>query len=114
MASTLHASTGNTAEALPPRERVNHLAHAAAELVREEFGQDAKVFWFGSWPRGTARWNSDIDLAVLPAKEVSISDWGRLRGHIEDLRTLYTFDLVDMTEVSDELRKEIESEGIPL
>ncbi|WP_369773439.1 hypothetical protein [Thioalkalivibrio sp. ALM2T] len=73
----------------PPRPRLGTEDRATASLIR-------------------------IALAVLPGREVSISDWGRLREHIEDLRTLYTFDLVDMTEVSDELRKEIESEGIPL
>ena len=111
MESAGYANIPKAEEAVSPRERVTGLAHDAAAIVREEFGDDARVIWFGSWPRGTARWNSDIDLAIVPARHVSVSDWGRLRGRIEDLRTLYTFDLVDLTEASDELRRDVEDHG---
>lgn len=84
------------------------LARAGTGIVREEVGGNARVIRFAPWPRGTARWNSDIDLAIVPARDVSISDRGRQRGRIEDLRTLYTFDLA---EASDELRRDIEDHG---
>ena len=114
MESNTHASTRSTPQTPAPRDRVNELARAAASLVREEFGPDARVVWFGSWPRGTARRNSDIDVAILPPKPATPADWGRLRGRIEDLRTLYSFDLVDMTAASSDLLAEIERDGIPL
>lgn len=95
-------------------DRVTSLASDAAGIIREELGASSRIFWFGSWAKGTARPHSDIDLAVIPPKDVTGRDWSRLRERIEEMPTLYSFDLVDLTEVSEALRSEIEQHGVPV
>ncbi|WP_019594249.1 nucleotidyltransferase family protein [Thioalkalivibrio sp. ALM2T] len=70
------------------------------------------MIWFGSWAKGTARPHSAIDLAVIPSRKATSRDWGRLRERIEELPTLYSFDLVDLSEASETLRSEIEQYGV--
>ena len=70
----------------------------------------AKIVLFGSRARGDHRAHSDIDLAVygLPA-----GAWDAFEDAIDALPTLLSFDLVNMEqEISAELRKSIERDGI--
>jgi len=58
------------------REAVEHLV---AELAPEE------VWLFGSWARGEARWDSDVDLLVVvpyegDPKELTLRGYRALRG----------------------------------
>lgn len=98
--------------AISATDRVARLASDAAGIIREEVGESSRIIWFGSWPKGTARPHSDIDLAVIPSREVTGRDWSRMRERIDGLPTLYSFDLVDMTEASEALRSEIEQYGV--
>jgi len=41
-------------------------------------------------------------------------DWSRVRERIEEMPTLYSFDLVDLTEASEALCSEIEQHGVPV
>jgi predicted nucleotidyltransferase len=48
-------------EALTPtQEKVDLAVKTAVEIA-----QPSRVILFGSWPRGEAKWDSDLDLAVL-------------------------------------------------
>jgi predicted nucleotidyltransferase len=44
----------------PTQEKVDEAVRAAVEVARP-----SRVILFGSWPRGEARWDSDLDMAVL-------------------------------------------------
>jgi predicted nucleotidyltransferase len=44
----------------PTQEKVDLAVKTAVEVA-----QPARVILFGSWPRGEAKWDSDLDLAVL-------------------------------------------------
>jgi predicted nucleotidyltransferase len=44
----------------PTQEKVDLAVKTAIEIA-----QPSRVILFGSWPRGEARWDSDLDLAVL-------------------------------------------------
>src|SRR5271166_4290556 len=44
----------------PTQEKVDLAVKAAIEIA-----QPSRVILFGSWPRGEAKWDSDLDMAVL-------------------------------------------------
>ncbi|WP_420238513.1 nucleotidyltransferase domain-containing protein [Telmatobacter bradus] len=55
----------STLETLSPtEEKVDLAVRTAIEIARP-----SRVILFGSWPRGEARWDSDLDLAVLVEDE---------------------------------------------
>ncbi|WP_018170032.1 nucleotidyltransferase family protein [Thioalkalivibrio sp. ALMg9] len=109
---TFRVTAAHDQDAKLALNRVTGLASEAAEFVREELGEASEVIGFGSWAKGTARPHSDIDLAVIPSGEATSRDWGRLRERIEELPTLYSFDLVDISEASETLRSEIQQHGV--
>jgi uncharacterized protein len=97
---------------IPASDRVRRLASDAAGIIREELEGSSQALWFGSWAKGAARPHSDIDQAVIPPKDATSRDWS-LRERIEEMPTLYSFDLIDLTEASEALRPEIEQHGAP-
>ncbi len=94
-------------EALAPsQEKVNLAVKTAVEVANP-----TRVILFGSWARGEARWNSDLDMAVfLPdGSESKLFDIRRaLRRRLDDLPM--TIDLVMATEgFANQFRDEINS-----
>jgi predicted nucleotidyltransferase len=82
-------------EALAPtQEKVDLAVRTAIEVA-----QPSRVILFGSWPRGEAKWDSDLDMAVLMPEEF-LSDLGEIHRRIR--RRLHeipmTIDLVVTTE----------------
>jgi predicted nucleotidyltransferase len=82
-------------EALAPtQEKVDLAVKTAVEIA-----QPSRVILFGSWARGEARWDSDLDLAVL-MPDSSEPQLGRihrsLRRKLDELPM--TIDLVVATE----------------
>ncbi|MDR3773578.1 MAG: nucleotidyltransferase domain-containing protein [Terracidiphilus sp.] len=47
-------------ELAPTQEKVDRAVQLAVEVA-----QPSRVILFGSWPRGEAKWDSDLDMAVL-------------------------------------------------
>ena len=82
-------------EALAPtQEKVDLAVKIAVEVA-----QPSRVILFGSWPRGQARWDSDLDLAVLlpDSAEDKVHEIRRtLRRKLDELPM--TIDLVMTTE----------------
>ena len=82
-------------EALSPtQEKVDLAVKAVVEIARP-----SRVILFGSWARGEARWNSDLDLAVLmpDSAEPELGSVHRnLRRKLDELPM--TIDLVVATE----------------
>ncbi len=96
MASTTTAEQVRAAlESLAPtQEKVDLAVKAAVEVAHP-----TRVILFGSWARGQARWDSDLDLAVvLPdSAEPLLPDLHRaLRQRLRDVSM--TIDLVMFTE----------------
>ena len=82
-------------EALAPtQEKVDLAVQAAVEIA-----QPSRVIVFGSWARGEAKWDSDLDLAVLMPDSPE-PDLGtvhrRLRRKLDEVPM--TIDLVVTTE----------------
>lgn len=71
-----------------------------------------KVIIFGSRARGDYKVNSDIDLAVIFNNNEK-DNFIKLQTKLEELNTLYKFDIVDFKSVKDDkFKKEIEKDGI--
>lgn len=70
-----------------------------------------RVILFGSRARRDHHERSDVDLA-LDAPDLSLSDWTRLHLDIDDARTLYRVDLLQLHKAPRRLRQRIDSEGV--
>jgi len=60
----------------PTSEKVDLAVRAAIETA-----DPSRVFLFGSWPRGEAAWDSDLDLAVLVPDSAS-EQLGQIRKEL--------------------------------
>lgn len=76
--------------------QVSEVIKKVAEICRQ-YGA-TEVLLFGSRAKGTARENSDIDIAVS-----NVKNYDALTEEIENLLTLYTVDIVDMNACQNKL-----------
>jgi len=94
-------------EALAPtQEKVDLAVRTAVEVAKP-----SRVILFGSWPRGEARWDSDLDMAVL-VPDTAESQQGEIRRALRQRLTEIpmTIDLVVATEeFANRFRDEINS-----
>ena len=74
-----------------------------------EFNFKGTVYLFGSSVREDFKESSDIDLAVLTSDKKIIT---LLRYQLEELPIPYKIDLVDLEEVSKDLKEEILKSGV--
>jgi predicted nucleotidyltransferase len=80
----------------PTQEKVDLAVKTAIEIA-----QPSRVILFGSWARGEAKWDSDLDLAVLmpdSAEAELASVHRKLRRKLDEVPM--TIDLVVATEAS--------------
>lgn len=88
---------------------IDRIRQLVLSLLADE---DANVYLFGSWARGTARHGSDVDVAVeffgVP-NERKIAD---LREQLEESTIPYRVDIVDMSRAAESLCEEIRKDGI--
>lgn len=75
-------------------------------IVTEQLPKEFKVFYFGSRVRGNNFARSDIDIGIMGPQTLSADKFLNLKQTLEELPTLYTFDLVDLRTVSDQFRTE--------
>jgi uncharacterized protein len=90
----------------PTQEKVDAAVRAAVEVANP-----SRVILFGSWPVGAARWDSDLDMAVLmpDSAEPRLAEIRRaLRRKLDAIPM--TIDLVISTEgFADRFRSEVNS-----
>ncbi|MCR4590160.1 MAG: nucleotidyltransferase domain-containing protein [Lachnospiraceae bacterium] len=65
-----------------------------------------RIFLFGSYAKGTANNDSDIDLLIEKGKPLSLIKLSGLRLEVEELFNI-PVDIVTTTGIDDEFRKEI-------
>ena len=75
---------------------------------------DCRIYLFGSRAKGTARENSDFDIAVDCGSKIPFSVMAKIEGEFEELPTLKSFDLVDLSLVSEEFRETVKRTGVVL
>lgn len=70
------------------------------------------IYLFGSRATGKAGLGSDIDLAIDAGRPLQRNHIGNIYEEIEESTIPYFVDVVDMHAISDEMKKDIEKEGI--
>lgn len=71
-----------------------------------------KVILFGSRARNDYKYNSDIDLAVIFTNNDN-DNYIKLLTKLENLNTLYKFDIIDYSKITNiKLKEEIDKDGI--
>ena len=69
-----------------------------------------KVILFGSKARNDYKYNSDIDLAII---FTSNDNYIKILTKLENLNTLYKFDIIDYNKITNiKLKEEIDKDGI--
>jgi len=71
-------------------------------LPREEF----EIVLFGSWARGDAQENSDVDIGLVGPQPVDEMVLLRINEEIKGVPTLRRIDVVDLNKSSEEFRRE--------
>lgn len=97
--------------------RLEH--YPAAKLrsqVREIIGRhlnlnEYKVFFFGSRIRGTNSPRSDIDIGIDGPAPIPGEVRVKIADELEELPTLYRFDLVDFKSVTEDFKRKILEEA---
>lgn len=102
---------GNKSEKLKIPERVNNIVDTIGAEFKHRFGNEPNLILFGSWMKGTAKKQSDIDLAIECKASLRTNDLMAFRDWIDELPTLYSIDLVDMEYADESLIKEINQYG---
>ena len=96
----------------PPFLREKDLETLRRTFRRFPFVREVKIF--GSRANGTARRDSDIDIAVL-APDASLREWAELTEAVEETPIIHEVDLVRLDETGGEsLRGKIAREGLNL
>lgn len=91
--------------------KVSQLAVQVADEARRRFGNNIAVYWFGSWVNGNASSRSDLDIGVDVSSSVLTSEFLNFVDWVEALPTLYRFDVINMSEISDSFRSKIKTMG---
>ena len=78
------------------------------EILKEE---NVTVILFGSRAREDFNRVSDIDIGILPGKNLDRRKLINLKDRIEDLNIPYMVDVVDLSRVSEDIREKTLREG---
>jgi len=95
----------------PNVARPVEIAKEVARLARSILGKEAEVIWFGSWPQGRPRHQSDIDVAVSIGKPIPPGRMALLHEAVDELPTLYAVDIIDLSVAGPVLREEVLKHG---
>lgn len=83
-------------------------------IVETRLGNAYKVFLFGSWARGDATEQSDIDIGIFGEQEVPWTQMAQIRHAVDELPTLRKVDVVDIRAKSIEFQRAIFAYAKPL
>ncbi len=75
------------------------------KVVASHLSGDYKVFLFGSQAGLPELKRADIDVGIDAGRPLSLYEESLIWSELEDLPTLYKFDVVDFTKVEDNFKK---------
>ena len=85
---------------------------ADATNIITKYLPDARIFLFGSRAKGDATETSDFDIAVDAGSKISLGVIAKIRGEIDELRTLKSIDVVDLNRVNPNFKTIIRKSGV--
>jgi predicted nucleotidyltransferase len=95
-------------------DRVAALVREVADELRTSLPEGSRIYWFGSWVNGDATERSDIDLAIDAGRELDPLERAAAVESLDGIRTLYSFDLVDLHAIGDERRESLLEKAVEL
>jgi predicted nucleotidyltransferase len=95
-------------------ERVQAIVNEISQEFHHRFADKGTLIWFGSWVKGPAIRQSDIDLAIEHHGKLTQKEIVAFRDWLEEFPTLYSIDLVELGKANDLLKQEIKKDGILL
>jgi predicted nucleotidyltransferase len=93
---------------------VKEIQNAVVSIIRKNLGAHAKIYLFGSWARGDAQPNSDIDIAIDMGDKINPDFFYRIKREIETIPTLRKIDIVDLNAAGKKFSDNILSYAITL
>jgi predicted nucleotidyltransferase len=82
-------------------EIINEIVSA----TRLYLGDEYKMVMFGSWARGDALPNSDLDIGILGPHRISHDVMGRVKRIVDAIPTLRSIDIVDLMAKDESFRE---------
>ena len=73
--------------------------------------QGRRVYLFGSRARGDAGRSSDFDIGIDGSEPLDLAVFFEIEDSLQQIPTLYQFDLVDLNRASQRLRENARREG---
>jgi len=87
-------------------KRKKEILRQIKQIVQEELGQDkVKIFLFGSQAQRQTWKPADVDIGIDAGQPVDPDKWVRIVSKIEELSTLFTFDIVDFNKVEKQFKE---------
>lgn len=94
---------------LAQSERLSPIANVLSEItsIIEVTLPDGnlKVYLYGSWARGDALKNSDIDIAIDSGFPIELATMAKIRDAVDDVKTLRRIDLIDLRASSEKFKE---------
>ena len=79
----------------------NIIIGKVVEIIHQKIGNNCKIFLFGSRVDGTASSRSDYDVGILSDEIIPQIEMIEIKEEIENLPTLFSIDVVDFKNVSE-------------
>jgi uncharacterized protein len=92
-----------------PDQGLDLLRETITGFLSEEH---AKIVLFGSRARGEQNPASDVDIGILHHGEIDRGKLSLLREKIEELNIPYKVEIVDLSETSEDFRKQALKDGV--
>ncbi|SMM99925.1 hypothetical protein SPONL_991 [uncultured Candidatus Thioglobus sp.] len=94
--------------------RVDNIIRIIATEFHQIFDVNVSLRLFGSRANKTENQYSDIDLAIQHTQQLDANKMRKFKNFIDNVPTLYSIDLVDVSYANAELKKQIKHNSILL
>ncbi len=94
--------------------RIKGIINSISQEFHRTFTDDAQLLLFGSRANDTHHAYSDIDLAIQHGGALNKNKLNQFYDFVDNLPTLYSIDLVNMTNASGALKRQIKGNSILL